>query len=144
MEDTDGGTTAYLVATGSDITEALEAQAAEVDVLRRAQDLFRSALDAMLDNVAIGHAVRDGDGEIVDYELSFVNRSSVEGGARSADDLVGVRLTRAVPGVAAVRTLATVPRRRRVRRAVRRRAHAVPDRRARRHGAAPGTGTCAS
>ena len=97
VEDTDGGTTAYLVATGSDITEALEAQAAEVDVLRGAQDLFRSALDAMLDNVAIGHAVRDGDGEIVDYELSFVNRSSVEGGARSADDLVGVRLSALFP-----------------------------------------------
>jgi len=97
VEDADDGTTEYLVATGSDVTEALEAQAAEVDVLRRAQDLFRSALDAMLDNVAIGHAVRDDRGTIVDYELSFVNRSSVEGGDRSADEFIGVRLSTLFP-----------------------------------------------
>jgi PAS domain S-box-containing protein len=97
VEDADDGTIEYLVATGSDVTEALEAQAAEVDVLRRAQDLFRSALDAMLDNVAIGHAVRDDGGTIVDYELSFVNRSSVEGGDRSADDFIGIRLSTLFP-----------------------------------------------
>jgi serine phosphatase RsbU (regulator of sigma subunit) len=97
VEDTDGDTAAYLVATGFDITEVVEAQAAEVEVLRRAQDLFRSALDAMLDNVAIGRAVRDADGAIVDYELSFVNRSSVEGGDRSPDDFVGVRLSALFP-----------------------------------------------
>jgi PAS domain S-box-containing protein len=97
VADSDGGTTAYLVATGSDVTEALEAQAAEVDVLRRTQDLFRSALDAMLDNVAIGRAVRDAEGTIVDYELSFVNRSSVEGGDRAPDDFVGVRVSALFP-----------------------------------------------
>jgi PAS domain S-box-containing protein len=97
VEETDEGVTAYLVATGFDITDALEAQAAEVEVLRRAQDRFRSALDAMLDNVAIGQAVRDADGTIVDYELSFVNRSSVEGGDRSPDDFVGLRLSGLFP-----------------------------------------------
>ena len=91
--DEDGRAVRYLVATGSDITDAV----AEADAFRRAQALFRSALDAMLDHVVIGRAVRDGDGAIVDYEIEFVNRATVEGGRRPADDLVGQRLCEMYP-----------------------------------------------
>jgi PAS domain S-box-containing protein len=94
----------YLVATGSDITDAFEAQAErvaqvaeEADEFRRAQELFRSGLDAMVDPVAIGRAVRDDDGTIVDYEISFVNQASVEGEGPSADELVGRRLCEIFP-----------------------------------------------
>jgi PAS domain S-box-containing protein len=97
LDDTAGGTTAYLVAQGVDLTEALEAQPADVDVRGRAQDLFRAALDAMLDSVAIARAVRDDDGTIVDYTMTFVNRASVEGSERAPDDYVGVRLSTVVP-----------------------------------------------
>ncbi len=91
--DEEGRAVRYLVATGSDITDAV----AEADAFRRAQALFRSALDAMLDHVVIGRAVRDGDGAIVDYEIEFVNRATVEGGRRPADDMVGQRLCEMYP-----------------------------------------------
>ncbi len=51
----------------------------------------------MIDNVAIGRTVRDDDGAIVDYELEFVNRASLDGGGRAADELVGRRLCELYP-----------------------------------------------
>ncbi len=89
----------YIVATGSDITEAVAAQAEheqrvaiEADVLRQANDLFRGALDAMIDHVAIGTSIRGPDGEITDFEIEFMNRASVDGAGRSADEIVGSRV----------------------------------------------------
>jgi serine phosphatase RsbU (regulator of sigma subunit) len=54
-----------------------------------AHDLeFREALDAMLDDVAVGRAVRSDNGEIVDFVIEFVNNHST-GARRSTDGLVG-------------------------------------------------------
>ena len=53
---------------------------------------FRGALEAMLDDVAIGRAVRSDDGAIVDFVIEFVNSHSAND-AEVADDLVG-RLVR--------------------------------------------------
>lgn len=50
---------------------------------------FRQALDAMLDNVSVAHAVRDGDGEIVDFVIEFVNTPGSTGARRGTDGLVG-------------------------------------------------------
>jgi hypothetical protein len=36
-------------------------------------DLFRTALDAMLDSVAIDRAVRDEAGRLVDFEIAYLN-----------------------------------------------------------------------
>ena len=54
-----------------------------------ANDIFRTALDAMLDDVAIGEAVRNSGGEIVDFVITYANASSLDGAGRSADDMVG-------------------------------------------------------
>ena len=48
---------------------------------------FRQALDAMLDNVTVGRAVRDDDGEIVDFVIEFVNSPSSSGTRRGTDGL---------------------------------------------------------
>jgi PAS domain S-box-containing protein len=53
------------------------------------QDEFRHALDAMLDDVAIGRAVRSDNGDIVDFRIEFVNSRSKDGALRDADSLVG-------------------------------------------------------
>ncbi len=50
---------------------------------------FRQALDVMLDDVAIGRAVRNDDGEIVDFVIEYVNNHSSSGARRSTDGLVG-------------------------------------------------------
>ncbi len=50
---------------------------------------FRHALDAMLDDVAIGRAVRADNGEIVDFLIEFVNSHGADGAVRDADALVG-------------------------------------------------------
>ncbi len=53
------------------------------------QDEFRHALDAMLDDVTIGQAVRSDDGDIVDFRIEFVNGRNVDGSPRSAETVVG-------------------------------------------------------
>ena len=50
---------------------------------------FRHALDAMLDDVVVARAVRDGDGEIVDFVIEFVNSHGSSGARRGSDGLVG-------------------------------------------------------
>jgi hypothetical protein len=54
---------------------------------------FRRALEAMLDHVVIGRAVRSDDGAIVDFVIEFVNSHSANDAEVVADDLVG-RLVR--------------------------------------------------
>jgi len=58
---------------------------------------FRQALDAMLDHVAVGVAVRDTSGSIVDFVLTYMNRASVDGAGRSGSELVGGRLLEMYP-----------------------------------------------
>ena len=50
---------------------------------------FRHALDAMLDDVVVARAVRDDDGEIVDFVIEFVNGHGSSGARRGSDGLVG-------------------------------------------------------
>jgi hypothetical protein len=61
------------------------------------EDRFRGALDAMLDHVSIVRAVRDDDGTIVDFELEFLNRSTLDRAGRGADEMVGRRVTELYP-----------------------------------------------
>ena len=53
------------------------------------QDEFRHALDAMLDNVSIGRAVRSDSGDIDDFLIEFVNSRSIDGSTLVAETLVG-------------------------------------------------------
>ena len=50
---------------------------------------FRHALDAMLDDVVVARAVRDDDGEIVDFVIEFVNSHGSSGARRGSGGLVG-------------------------------------------------------
>jgi hypothetical protein len=52
-------------------------------------DRFRAALDAMIDHVAIGRAVRDRDGRILDFEIVHVNAGSRDGAGRGPEQMVG-------------------------------------------------------
>ncbi len=56
---------------------------------------FRGALEAMLDDVAIGRAVRSDDGAIVDFVIEFVNSHSANDAVAVGDGLVG-RLVREI------------------------------------------------
>jgi PAS domain S-box-containing protein len=50
---------------------------------------FREALDAMLDDVSVGKALRNDQGEIVDFVIEFVNSHRTSGARRRTDGLVG-------------------------------------------------------
>ena len=67
-----------------------------VDELSR--DLFRLALDAMLDDVVIGRAVRDHAGRIVDFLVVHANHHSRDRAGRGPDAMVGRRVTDLYPG----------------------------------------------
>ena len=58
---------------------------------------FRHALDAMLDDVDVGRAVRDHSGEIVDFVIEFVNSHGSTGARRGTDGLVGQLLCEVHP-----------------------------------------------
>ncbi len=61
---------------------------------------FRDVLEALNDQVAIGVAVRDASGAIIDFELAYMNAASVDGAGRTAEQLVGSRLLDAFPDFA--------------------------------------------
>lgn len=58
---------------------------------------FQRALDAVFDDVAIGEAIRDGSGAIVDFEVVYVNAGLVDGAGRSGDRVAGRRLLELFP-----------------------------------------------
>ena len=95
----DDQATVHVVATGLDISELLAAQAEREDALvldearvRSAGERFRSALDAMLDQVVIARSVRDGSGEIVDFEIEFMNQAAFDVARRSPGEMLGQRV----------------------------------------------------
>lgn len=53
------------------------------------RDEFRHSLEAMLDDVAIGRAVRSDGGEIIDFRIEFANSSGIDGIRRDAKLVVG-------------------------------------------------------
>jgi PAS domain S-box-containing protein len=78
------GAMAELVLSRIRIAEAVE------------QDRFRTVLDAMVDSVVLGRAVRDDAGEIVDFEVEFANAAG-DGRGRSGADVVGRRVSELYP-----------------------------------------------
>jgi len=53
------------------------------------RDEFRHSLEAMLDDVAIGRAVRSDGGKIIDFRIEFANSSGIDGIRRDAKLVVG-------------------------------------------------------
>jgi serine phosphatase RsbU (regulator of sigma subunit) len=73
--------------------------AARVDTAHDADQVrFRSALDAMLDNVVIGSAVRSETGQIVDFLIEFTNGLPEELAKRHPYATVGRRVCELNPG----------------------------------------------
>ena len=102
--ETAGHPVSHIVATGLDVSPLLSAQAAREDRLagetrasRQAEQRFRDALNAMIDNVTAAHSLRDRQGTIVDFEIDFANVASVDGAGRSAADLIGCRVSELYP-----------------------------------------------
>lgn len=61
------------------------------------QDRFQRVLDAMLDDVALGVAVRDDGGAIVDFRLAYVNDRTVDGAGRRSAELTGASVLELYP-----------------------------------------------
>lgn len=63
------------------------------------RDGFRHAMDAMLDQVILARAIRDGSGAIVDFELDFANTAALTATGRTAEAVVGRRARELYPGL---------------------------------------------
>jgi PAS domain S-box-containing protein len=71
---------------------------ARVAATQAAHDVeFRQALDAMLDDVALARAIRNDDGEVVDFVIEFVNSHGSTGARRGTDGLVGQKISEVHP-----------------------------------------------
>ena len=62
-------------------------------------DVFRTALDNMLDSVAIDRAVRDASGTIVDFVIEYLNPVASDLAGRGRDELIGQLVLEAYPGL---------------------------------------------
>ncbi len=73
--------------------------AARVETTKDAEELrFKNALDAMLDNVIIGSAIRSESGEIVDFLVDYINENPGDQTRRHTYAVVGQRVCDLSPG----------------------------------------------
>ena len=61
---------------------------------------FRRALDSILDLVVIERAVRDDEGEIVDFVIEWMNNSPVDVAGRRREEMIGRRISELYPVLA--------------------------------------------
>jgi PAS domain-containing protein len=61
---------------------------------------FRRALDSILDLVVIERAVRDEQGEIVDFRIEWMNNAPVDVAQRPREELIGRRISELYPSLA--------------------------------------------
>jgi serine phosphatase RsbU (regulator of sigma subunit) len=64
---------------------------------RTERDRFRTAMDAMIDQVILARSVRDHHGAITDFEVEFANATALDSTGRQARDLVGQRVSALYP-----------------------------------------------
>lgn len=76
-----------VIGTVSSLATLALARIAATNLAHR--DEFRHSLEAMLDDVAIGRAVRSDDGKIVDFRIEFANSSGIDGVRRDAELVIG-------------------------------------------------------
>ena len=96
-----------ILAHAVDVTEGVRAREQLAEALRREQeDRFRRAIDSMIDTVLIALPLRDGEGRIVDLEVTFVNSGDDELGRRTREQLIGRRFTELWPNLEASGLLA--------------------------------------
>lgn len=61
---------------------------------------FRRALDSILDLVVVEQAIRDEDGQIVDFVIEWMNNSPVDVAGRPREELIGRRVSELYPVLA--------------------------------------------
>lgn len=76
-----------------DITERAQSEAR----LRESEERFRTATQQMLDPIGIYRALRDDAGEIVDFEVVYVNEAAARANRMPAEEQVGRRLGDLLP-----------------------------------------------
>lgn len=95
-----GGAVEGILVHAVDVTASVLDRLQLKEALRReGQDRFRQAIDNLLDTVLLGSPVRDADGRIVDFTVTFSNSGPDEIGRRGHDDLAGRTFTTLWPNV---------------------------------------------
>jgi PAS domain S-box-containing protein len=83
-----GGTLWGFAKVTQDVTE----QRRQQEELAASATRFRTAIEHLLDPLVLLSAVRDADGQVVDFRYEYVNPAHVEQAPISAEDVVGRRL----------------------------------------------------
>lgn len=63
--------------------------ALDVTEIKRSEERFEAALEAVLDSVTIQQAVRDDKGRIIDFLISYATRGAADNAGRGPGDLAG-------------------------------------------------------
>jgi PAS domain S-box-containing protein len=82
-----------MVGVGSDVTEHRKAH----EAVEASETRLRTALDAMLDGTSILSAIRNDDGEIVDFRIDYANPAMAHTGQVGTVDSVGRNLLELFP-----------------------------------------------
>lgn len=77
----------------SDVTETRHAE----DALRESEARFRTSVESMLDSFGIYSAVRDYEGQIVDFRIEYVNEAACRSNRLPREEQVGHRLLAVFP-----------------------------------------------
>jgi serine phosphatase RsbU (regulator of sigma subunit)/PAS domain-containing protein len=64
---------------------------------RTERDRFRTAMDAMIDQVILAVSVRDRQGELVDFEIEFANAQALSATGRTSEETIGRRVSSLYP-----------------------------------------------
>lgn len=78
--------------------QSLEQRVAERTAeLQKSEDLFRTSIENMLDCFGIYRAIRDEAGQIVDFQVEYVNTAACVGNVLSREEQIGKRLCELLP-----------------------------------------------
>jgi len=82
------------------VTRDMTEQQRQEQELRTSEARFRAAVEHLLDPLALLCAVRDDEGQVVDFRYEYVNPAHVEQAAVTAEDVLGRRLLEVHPQAA--------------------------------------------
>ena len=89
----EAGRPQYFISIVQDISRRKQAE----EAYRRQEELFRASVETMLDSFGIYTALRDADGQIVDFRIEYVNQAACDNNRMTREEQIGRGLLEILP-----------------------------------------------